>query len=93
MNIDFWFYVFCTVCEVNFPTTFREPLRVPSSLIMSQSVKMGPTVAPETSSGNAPRAPCKNPKTKNQNFPTYYLHQFTKEVVRIKSTQKVIPQV
>ena len=26
----------------------------------------GPTAAPETSSGNSTRTPCKNPKTKNQ---------------------------
>jgi hypothetical protein len=26
------------VCEVNFPMTFREPLWVPSSLVLSQSV-------------------------------------------------------
>jgi hypothetical protein len=25
MNIDFWLFVFCTVCKVNFPTTFRDP--------------------------------------------------------------------
>ena len=29
-------------------------------------VKMGTTAAPETSSGNSPRTPCKIPKTKNQ---------------------------
>ena len=38
MNIDFWFYGFYTVCEVNLPTTFREPLLVPSSLVINQSV-------------------------------------------------------
>jgi hypothetical protein len=32
----------------------------------SSPVKMGSTVAPETSSGNSPRTLCKNPKTKNQ---------------------------
>ena len=26
---EYWFLVFWTVCEVNFPTTFREPLWVP----------------------------------------------------------------
>jgi hypothetical protein len=29
VNTDFWFYGFCTVCEVNFPTTFRDPQRLP----------------------------------------------------------------
>jgi hypothetical protein len=29
MDIDFWFYGFCTVCEVNFPKTFRDPQRLP----------------------------------------------------------------
>jgi hypothetical protein len=32
----------------------------------SWPVKMGPTAAPETSSANSPRIPCKNPKTKHQ---------------------------
>jgi hypothetical protein len=35
--IDFWFWDFCTVCKVNFPT-FRKPLWVPSSLVRSQNV-------------------------------------------------------
>ena len=26
MDTDFWFWGFCTVCKVNFPTMFREPL-------------------------------------------------------------------
>ena len=34
---DFWFWGFCTVCKVNFPTTFREPLWVPSSMVISSS--------------------------------------------------------
>jgi hypothetical protein len=29
MNPGFWFWGFCTVCEVNFPTTLREMLWVP----------------------------------------------------------------
>jgi hypothetical protein len=29
MNTDFWFWVFCAVCKVDSPTTFREPLWVP----------------------------------------------------------------
>jgi hypothetical protein len=32
MNIDFWFWGFCMVCEVNFPTTFREQRWFPSLL-------------------------------------------------------------
>ena len=28
MNIVFWFWGCCTVCEVNFPTTFRDPQRL-----------------------------------------------------------------
>jgi hypothetical protein len=31
MNVVFWFWGFCTVCEVNLPTMFRKPLWVPSS--------------------------------------------------------------
>jgi hypothetical protein len=29
LNIDFWFYGFCTVCEVNFSTMFRDRQRLP----------------------------------------------------------------
>jgi hypothetical protein len=36
--LNFWSWGFCTVCEVNFATTFWEPLWVPSSLVMSQNV-------------------------------------------------------
>ena len=32
----FWFWGFCTVCEVNLPVTFRKPLWVPFSLAMSK---------------------------------------------------------
>jgi hypothetical protein len=38
MNTDFWFWGFSMVCEVNFPTTFRKPLWVPPSLVLSQNV-------------------------------------------------------
>jgi hypothetical protein len=31
ININFWFWGSCTVCEVNFLMTFREPLWVPKS--------------------------------------------------------------
>jgi hypothetical protein len=41
MNIDSWFWGFCTVSEVNFPTTFRKPLWVPSLLVMSQNDYFG----------------------------------------------------
>ena len=82
--------------EVNLPTTFRDPLWVPSSLVMSQSVNEQRSGMPHyigvermwaesavcssgqsdlrrtqirlatAASGNSPRTPCKNPKTKNQ---------------------------
>jgi hypothetical protein len=29
LNTDFWFWGFCTVCKINFPTTFRDPQRLP----------------------------------------------------------------
>jgi hypothetical protein len=65
----FWFWGFCTACKVNY-STFREPLWVPSSKVISQSsnwpLKMGPAAAPETSSSNLPCTPCKISKTKNQ---------------------------
>jgi hypothetical protein len=32
---DFWFWGFCTVCKINFLTTFREPLWVQSSVVVS----------------------------------------------------------
>ena len=70
--VVFWFWGFCTVCEVNFLTTFREPLWVPSSMVIDWRVsnvwplKMGLTAAPKTSSRNLPYIPCKIPKTKNQ---------------------------
>jgi hypothetical protein len=57
MNTDFWCWGLCTVCEVNLPTTFREPLWVP--------LKMGLTAAPETSSRNLPHThSTKSPKPK-----------------------------
>jgi hypothetical protein len=56
------------VCKINFPTTFREPLWVPSSMVISYSekFKIGPTAASETSSGNLSFTPRKIPETKNQ---------------------------
>jgi hypothetical protein len=67
MSIDFSLLGFYTVCEVNFPTTFREPLWVPSSLVMGVTYSL--------------RTPCKNPKTKSQEvyiFITYiYTHTHT----------------
>jgi hypothetical protein len=38
MDTDFWFWGFFTVCRVNFATTFREPLWLPSSTVISWSV-------------------------------------------------------
>jgi hypothetical protein len=51
MNIYFWFWGFCTVCEVNFPTTFRKPLWVLYSLVSDTS-------------GHLSRTPYKNQKPK-----------------------------
>jgi hypothetical protein len=35
------------MCKINFLTTFQEPLWVPSSLVMSQSIKFVVQKAPE----------------------------------------------
>ena len=34
MNTDFWFWEFCTVYKVNFLTSLRESLWVPSSMVI-----------------------------------------------------------
>jgi hypothetical protein len=39
MNTDFWFWGFCTVCKINFLMAFREPLWVPSSMVIGRSVR------------------------------------------------------
>jgi hypothetical protein len=35
-NIDFRLWGFCTVCKISFTTTFREPLWVPSSMVIER---------------------------------------------------------
>jgi hypothetical protein len=37
-QIGFWFWGFCTVCKINFPTTFREPLWIPSLMVISYTL-------------------------------------------------------
>jgi hypothetical protein len=38
VDTDFWFWGFCSVCEVNFSKTLRESLWILSSLVMSQNI-------------------------------------------------------
>ena len=43
MNTDFWFWGFCMVCKVSVPTTFREPLWFPSSMVIEREWAATPT--------------------------------------------------
>jgi hypothetical protein len=47
MNIDFWFWGFCTVCEINFPKTFRGPMWVPKPVLLF-FFKEGPKIVRNT---------------------------------------------
>jgi hypothetical protein len=65
---EYWLLVsgFCTVCELNFPTAFREPLWVLSSLVSLMTSEDGTYSGSRNVVGKFASHTVQNPQTKNQ---------------------------